>query len=94
MTTPSSTIVLKATYVPVAGSDVEHGQGAIERADLPHAIVAENVWFIRVPLPASCEEWTKRLSEIAGAHYGTFEVVELSPEEQARVDRGEVEFQQ
>lgn len=90
----AETIVRKALYFPVEGTDVEHGQGAIERNDLPHREVEPNVWFIRVPRPGSCEEWQRRLNASVDRRHGTFQVRELSRAEQERVDRGEIVFQQ
>ena len=91
--TDAKDVVLKALYRPVAGSNVEYGQGAIERNDLPHCEVEPNVWFIRVPEPGSCDEWTRRLNAAVESQHGSFEVRPLTAEEQQRVDRGEIAFQ-
>ena len=87
-------VVRKAVYFPVEGTDREHGQGAIERNELPHCEVEPNVWFIRVPAPGSCGEWQARLNRVVDRRYGKFEVRELSEEEHRRIERGEVRFQQ
>ena len=94
MNASESTIVRKAIYSPVEGTDVEYGQGAIERNELPHREVEPNVWLVRVPVPGLCAEWQRKLNEAVDPRHGSFEVGELSAEEQARVDRGEIEFQQ
>lgn len=88
------TVVRKAIYFPVEGTDIEHGQGAIERIEVSHCEVERNVWFVRLPAPGSCEDWQRRLNEVVGAPYGRFEVKELTESEQGRVDRGEIRFQQ
>lgn len=94
ITTPMSAAVLKATYHPAPETDVEHGQGAIERNELPHRPLSDTQWFICVPDPADPAHWQKRLSETVERRFGRFTVETLTPEEQERVDSGEITFQQ
>lgn len=84
--------LLKAVYSPVAGSDVEYGQGAIERQELAHREIARNVWLIRVE-EGTADEWQRRLSESAGKEHGSFKVTEPTDEERRRVESGEITLQ-
>ena len=93
MNEPDQNVARKAIYRPAEGSNVEYGQGAIERNDLPHAEVEPNVWFILVPEPGACDEWARKLNAAVESQHGSFDVKPLSTEEQQRVDRGEIAFQ-
>jgi hypothetical protein len=87
-------VILRVSYTPVAGTDIEYGQGAIERNELAHAPLTAVTWLIQVPEPGDIAEWQKRLNASVDAKQGAFEVECPSTEEQAKVDRGEIRFQQ
>jgi hypothetical protein len=86
--------VLKARYVAVEKTDIEHGQGAIERNELPHFPLDPVVWLIRVPAPADPAEWQRRLNAAVEPSLGAFEVEQPTSEELHRVEAGEIHFQQ
>ena len=86
--------ILKARYVAVEATDVEHGQGAIERNELPHVPLEPVVWLIRVPAPGDPAEWQRRLNGAVEASLGSFEVEQPTAEELCRVESGEIRFQQ
>lgn len=87
-------MILKAIYLPVEGSDVEYGQGAIERNELPHAPLSDTEWLIRVDAVSGASEWQSRLNRSVDAAHGRFCVETPAPEELQRVTRGEIAFQQ
>ena len=87
-------VLLKATYRAVEGSDVEYGQGAIEKQDLPHREIEPMVWLIEVPPPAEPLEWQRRLNEGVDRSHGAFTVTPPSADEQRRVEAGEITMQQ
>jgi hypothetical protein len=86
-------LLLKALYTPVAGSDPEYAQGAIERNELAHREIARFVWIIEVPEPGDRDEWQRRLNAAVEASHGAFEVVAASEEERRRVECGEITLQ-
>jgi hypothetical protein len=87
-------VILRVCYMPVEGTDVEHGQGAIERNELAHHPLTDTTWLIRVEEPADPRAWEKRLNASVDAKHGAFSVEPASAEERARADRGEIRFQQ
>jgi len=87
-------VILRVTYTPVPETDIEYGQGAIERNELVHYPLTGVTWLIQVPAPGDLEEWRQRLDASVRGQRGTFAVQCPSAEEQARVDRGEIPFQQ
>lgn len=86
--------VLKVRYAAVEGTDLEYGQGAIERNELPHFPLEPVVWLIRVPEPADPDEWQRRLNEAVDPSHGTFTVERPAADELRRVETGEIRFQQ
>ena len=86
--------ILKARYIAVEGTDIEHGQGAIERNELSHSPLEPVVWLIRVPEPGDVTEWQRRLNEAVDPSLGSFKVEQPTAEELRRVDNGEIRFQQ
>ena len=86
-------LLLKALYTPVAGSDPEYAQGAIERNELAHREISHFVWIIEVPEPGDLEEWRRRLNAAVDASHGSFEVVAASDEERRQVECGEITLQ-
>lgn len=91
-TTPMT--ILKVHYSAVDGTDIEHGQGAIERNELEHCVLAPVVWLIRVPAPGDPAEWARRLDAAVDARFGCFTVGQPSQEEMRRAAAGELPFQQ
>jgi hypothetical protein len=87
-------VLLRVTYHATEGSDIEHGQGAIERNELAHCVLAPTRWLIRVPPPGDREEWRTRLDASVSPTLGCFEVEEASEDERIKAERGELHFQQ
>jgi hypothetical protein len=85
---------LKARYLAVDGTDIEHGQGAIERNEVPHHPLESVVWLIRVPQPGDPIEWQRRLNVAVDRSLGSFEIEQPTPDELRRVETGEIQFQQ
>lgn len=85
--------ILKVQYSAVPGTDVEHGQGAIERNELEHCVLAPAAWLIRVPAPAVPAEWNRRLDASVDPRYGCFIVQRPSEEELRLAASGELAFQ-
>jgi hypothetical protein len=90
----NDTVLLKAHYTQVEGSDPEYAQGAIEKNDLPHREIERFVWLIRVPAPGDPADWEQRLNASVDRKHGTFRVTSASPEEQRKVESGEITLQQ
>ena len=88
------TVFLHVSYFPAPESDVEHGQGAIERNELSHAPLTDTTWLIRVSGRTDAAFWEERLNRSADPAHGTFEVDVASCELQERAERGELTFQQ
>jgi len=86
--------ILKAQYIAVEGTDIEHGQGAIERNELPHIPLGPVLWLIRVPQPADPAEWERKLNATVGRELGSFKVELPTAEELRRIEAGEIAFQQ
>lgn len=86
--------ILKAQYIAVEGTDIEHGQGAIERNELPHFPLGPVLWLIRVPQPGDPAEWERELDAAVGRELGSFKVQLPTAEELRRVQAGEIAFQQ
>jgi len=86
--------ILKARYIAAEGTDLEHGQGAVERNELPHHPLEPVVWLIRVPRPADAAEWEKRLCAAVDPALGSFRVEQPTADELRRVEAGEIRFQQ
>ncbi len=86
-------VILKATYVPAPGTDIEHGQGAIERNELEHCVLAPDAWLIRVPAPADPDEWRRKLDDSVRRRYGRFIVEHPTDEELSRAASGSCVFQ-
>lgn len=93
MSSQHERIVLKAIYTPAEGADPEHGQGAIERCDLPHREIRRFIWLVLVDAPSSPDEWQERLNRALDRKHGSFRVVLPSPEEEEMVRSGKIEFQ-
>lgn len=74
---------LKAIYTPVPGTDIEYGQGAVERLDLAHRVIERNVWIIAVP---ESGDWEARLNAEVDPRHGRFRVMPAEPEEVANIE--------
>src|SRR5687767_4123810 len=94
MTANEEFCILKARYLAVDGTDIEHGQGAIERNEVPHHPLESVVWLIRVPRPGDPTEWQRRLNAALNKSLGSFEIEQPTPDEVRRVETGEIRFQQ
>lgn len=86
--------ILKARYEAVEGTDIEHGQGAIERNELAHFPLEATVWLIRVPAPGYADEWRQRLDASVDPSLGSFIVEQPTADELRRIEAGEIRFQQ
>ena len=86
-------MILKVRYIAVAGTDIEHGQGAIERNELEHCPITPVVWLVRVPEQSDPVEWNRRLDASVDRRSGCFVVERPSEEELKRVTAGELTFQ-
>ncbi len=84
--------LLKAIYTPVPDSDVEYGQGAIERNELAHREITRNVWLIRVD-EGTAADWQRRLNAAVDPKHGSFRVTEPTDDERRRVESGEITLQ-
>lgn len=87
------TVILKAIYTAVAGSNVEYGQGAIEHNELEHCEIEPSVWLIRVPAPGDPVEWRRKLDAYVDPEHGRFLVEWPTADELRRVASGELMFQ-
>lgn len=88
-----TTVLLRASYTQVAGSDPEYAQGAIEKNDLSHREVSHLVWLIEVEEPGLPHEWERRLNEAVDPGHGCFTVERATSAEQDRVRSGEITLQ-
>jgi hypothetical protein len=86
-------MILRISYAPIDGTDVEYGQGAVERLQLAHAPLTDRTWLIRVDDP-DLAAWQRRLDEAVDPRHGSFTVETPAPEDLARVEGGEIRFQQ
>lgn len=87
-------MLLKVRYIAVEGTDVEYGQGAIERNELEHSVLGPADWLIRVAPPADSLQWNARLDASVDPKHGRFHVERPTDEELRRVESGEITFQQ
>lgn len=87
-------MILKVRYVAVEGTDVEYGQGAIERNELEHSVLGPADWLIRVAPPADSRHWNAKLDASVDPNHGCFHVEQPTEEELRRVESGEIAFQQ
>lgn len=85
--------LMSATFTPATGADREHGQGAIERLELAHREIQQNLWLIATP-DDSVPEWTSRLNAVLPEGTGTFSLSVASEEETEKVRTGEIQLQQ
>ena len=86
-------VLLRARYTAVEGTDIEYGQGAIERNDLRHRPLPHLEWLILVEEPADPAAWQARLNDTVDPRHGTFTVERASVEEEAAVREGRIVMQ-
>lgn len=86
--------ILKAQYIAAEGTDIEHGQGAIERNQLEHAPLDPVTWLILVPEAGDPGEWERKLNATVDRKLGSFKVGRPTAEDTRRLETGEIAFQQ
>lgn len=86
------TIVLKARYTSVPGSDPEYGQGAIERNDLAHREISHFVWLFATE-DGTPEDWQAKLNAAVDPKHGSFAVECATAEEEQGVRDGTIPLQ-
>jgi hypothetical protein len=83
--------VLKARYIAVEGTDVEYGQGAIERNELLHHPLPHLQWLIVADVtPAALQT---KLNDAVDPKHGSFVVECASDEEEKAVRSGKIVMQ-
>jgi hypothetical protein len=83
--------VLKARYTAVEGTDVEYGQGAIERNELLHHSLPHLQWLIVADVTPA--ELQSKLNAAVDPKHGSFVVECASEEEEAAVRSGKITMQ-
>jgi hypothetical protein len=86
-------LLLKARYDRVAGTDVEYGQGAIEKNELAHREIEPSVWLFLVDAPSSAAEWERKLNAAVDPRHGHFTVEPATAEEVRQLDTGQITLQ-
>jgi hypothetical protein len=86
-------VLLKARYIPVAGTDIEYGQGAIERNELSHHPMNDREWLFLVDLPGDPPTWQAKLNATVDPKHGSFVVECPSAEEEEQVRSGRITMQ-
>jgi len=89
----NDSVILEARYTQVPGTDVEYGQGAIERCEVLHREIAPNVWLIAVDPPGDAAEWQARLNANVDPKHGRFAVACATKEEVEAVRSGKIALQ-
>lgn len=85
------TVLLKARYTSVPGTDPEYAQGAIERNELAHREIDPFVWLFQAE--GEPEEWERRLNATVDPKNGSFTVECATEEEEAGVREGTIMLQ-
>lgn len=88
-----STWILKVRYIAVEGTDIEYGQGAIERNELDHSVLGTSTWLIRVEAHGDPRSWDAKLNASVDPKHGCFHIEQPAEEELRRVESGEITFQ-
>jgi hypothetical protein len=91
--TEEKTMILKVRYTAVEGTDIEYGQGAIERNELEHGVLDTSTWLIRIAAPGDPRSWEAKLNASVDPSHGCFHIEQPTEEELRRVESGEVAFQ-
>ena len=89
----NDSVILKARYTQVPGTDAEYAQGAIERCDVYHREVERFVWLIAVEPPGDAAEWEAKLNANVSPKHGRFAVGRASAEEVEAVRSGKIVLQ-
>jgi hypothetical protein len=89
----NDSVILKACYTQVPGTDVEYGQGAIERCEVHHREIAPSVWLIAVDPPGDVAEWQTKLNANVDPKHGRFAVACAAEEEVEAVRSGKITLQ-
>ena len=89
----NDSMILKARYAQVPGTDAEYAQGAIERCGLAHREIERFVWLIAVEPPGDPGEWQQRLNAAVDPKHGRFSVACASAEEVEAVRSGRIVLQ-
>jgi len=89
----NDSVILKAHYTPVPGTDVEYGQGAIERCEVRHREIARSVWLIAVDPPGDAAAWQAKLNANVSPKHGRFTVECATEEEAEAVRSGKIALQ-
>ena len=89
----NDSVILKARYTQVPGTDPEYAQGAIERCEVYHREVERFVWLIAVEAKGDVAEWEARLNANVSPKHGRFAVERASPEEAEAVRLGKIALQ-
>ena len=87
-------VLLRASYLPVPGTDPGYAQGAIERNDLRHRPMPGLQWLILVEGPADPATWQSRLNAAVDPKHGAFVVECPTEEEESAVRDGTIALQQ
>jgi len=83
--------VLKARYIAVERTDVEYGQGAIERNELLHHPLPHLTWLIVADVTPA--ELQSKLNDAVDPKHGSFVVECASEEEEQAVRSGKITMQ-
>lgn len=86
-------VLLKARYTAVEGTDIEYGQGAIERNEVLHHPLPHLEWLILVDAPSTPADWQARLNAAVDPKHGSFAVECASAEEEKAVREGKIVMQ-
>jgi len=89
----NDSVILKARYAQVPGTDIEYGQGAIERCEVLHREIERSVWLIAVDPPGDVAEWQRKLNANVDPKHGAFTVECATSEEVEAVRNGKIVLQ-
>jgi hypothetical protein len=88
---PEDTVLLKARYIAVEGTDPEYAQGAIERNEVRHHPLPDLRWLILAE--GSAGEWQAKLNAAVDPKHGSFVVECATEEEEEAVRSGKITMQ-
>lgn len=91
--TEEKKMILKVRYIAVEGTNIEYGQGAIERKELEHGVLDTSNWLIRIAAPGDPRSWEAKLNASVDPNHGCFHIEQPTEEELRRVESGEITFQ-
>ena len=86
-------VLLKARYTAVPGTDPEYAQGAIERCEVRHREISRFVWLFAAEPDGTPGEWQERLNDNVDPKHGRFAVERATPEEEEAVRSGKIVLQ-